>query len=207
MNNDNKLTIKEAIESLYDIAIIQGKSTSTIRLQRLAEYCVQELARRDLSEVETEVVISGGGREKNWDVAWDLHGKYRLAISLKSILKNLAGTVPNRIDDLIGEVANVQMYSPEIVVGYIMVFDVSQDCYSKKHGTTWCDYFQQRLEDISGRKPPSWSIGMTEAFAIIKVDFSSGPKVLTQEDEIQRLFDLLAKEVKRRNPSLLEGNE
>ena len=48
-------------------------------------------------------------------------------ISLKSIWKNVAGTVPNRLDDLMGEAANVQQMSPEVVTGYIMLFDKSQD--------------------------------------------------------------------------------
>src|SRR5574337_839524 len=150
------MALTEAIESLYRIAVTQGKTTSTIRLQGLADYCVQELSRRGLEAAETEVTIPGGGREKQWDVAWKLHGKYRLAISPKSILKNLAGTVPNRIDDLMGEVTNVQMYSPEIALGYLMVFDVSQDSPSTRHGSTWCELLRQRLGELSGRKAPSW---------------------------------------------------
>ena len=58
------MTLTEAIDSLYNIAVIQGKATSTIRLQGLADYCVQELARRGLQDAETEVTIPGGGREK-----------------------------------------------------------------------------------------------------------------------------------------------
>src|SRR5712691_2904195 len=120
MSPDQSLSLQEAIDSLYDIAVVQQKATSTIRLQRLAEYCVQGLARRGLISAEREAIIPGGGRPKQWDVAWKYHEKYRLAISLKSILRNLAGTVPNRVDDLMGEVTNIQMYSPEVVVGYLM---------------------------------------------------------------------------------------
>ena len=197
------LTLKEAIDSLYRIAVTEGKSTSTIRLQGLAQYCVQELVRRGLTGTEAEVTIAGGGRPKQWDVAWKLHGKYRLAISLKSILKNVGGTVPNRIDDLIGEVANVQMYSPEMVVGYVMIFDLSQDPASVKHGTTWSNLLFRRLKELSGRRAPSWSVGMIEGFAMVKVDFSSGPKLLTTESELGEMFNQLVSEVKKRNPSLL----
>ncbi len=199
------MTLTEAIESLYTIAVTQGKATSTIRLQGLADYCVQELARRGLQTAETEVTIPGGGREKQWDVAWKLHGKYRLAISLKSILKNLAGTVPNRIDDLMGEVTNVQMYSPEIALGYLMVFDVSQDSSSTKHGSTWCQLLRQRLTELSGRKAPSWSVGMIEAFAIVEVDFSRGALILGGEPDLHQMLDTLVLEVRRRNPSLAQG--
>ena len=116
------ISAQDAVDDLYRIAVTEEKKTSTSRLQVLADFCVQELTRRGLKDVEKEASIPGAGREKKWDVAWQYDGKYRLGISLKSLLKNLGGTVPNRIDDLIGEVANAQLHSPEIVIGYIMIF-------------------------------------------------------------------------------------
>jgi hypothetical protein len=196
------MTLHEAMEQLYRIAVEEGKSTSTLRLQGLAKYCAEELGRRGLQNAETEAGIPGGGREKQWDVAWKLHEKYRLAISLKSILQNLSGTVPNRIDDLIGEVANVQMYSPEIVLGYLMVFDVSQDTVSARHGMTWCQLLRHRLTELSGRRAPSWSVGMIERFAVVEVDFSQGTTIVRGEEDVLQLFDGLVAEVRRRNPSL-----
>ena len=103
-----------AVDDLYRIALTEGKATSTARLNVLADFCVQELRIRGLTDVEKEASIPGAGREKKWDVAWRYDGKYRLGISLKSLLKNLGGTVPNRIDDMIGEVTNAQLHSPEI---------------------------------------------------------------------------------------------
>ncbi len=196
------MTLDEAVRQLYTIAVQEGKATSTIRLQALAQFCAEELERRGLGGTETESAIPGGGREKQWDVAWRLHGKYRLAISLKSILRNLPGTVPNRIDDLIGEVANAQMYSPEIVIGYLMVFDTSQDALSARHGTTWCEVLRQRLADLSGRRAPSWSVGMIEHFAILEVDFSKGAMIVRGQAEIMGMLDGLVAEVKHRNPSV-----
>ena len=195
---DASVTLDDAVQSLYDIAVVQGKSTSTSRLRALAELCVEELTKRGLPAAETEVRIEGGGRSKQWDVAWKLHDKYRLAISLKSILSNLGGTVPNRIDDLIGEVANIQMYSPEVVVGYVMVFDVSKDTVDQR----WFKVLAERLPNLSGRTAPSWSVGMTEAFALVKVDFSTGPRVLSGETAFGRMLDRLIQEVRRRNPAL-----
>jgi hypothetical protein len=196
------MTLDEAVRQLYSIAVQEGKATSTIRLQGLARFCGEELERRGLEGTETEAAIPGGGREKQWDVAWRLHGKYRLAISLKSILRNLSGTVPNRIDDLIGEVANAQMHSPEIVIGYLMVFDTSQDTLSARHGMTWCEVLRQRLTDLSGRRAPSWSVGMIEHFAILEVDFSKGPAIVQGQAEVQAMLDGLVAEVRRRNPSV-----
>jgi hypothetical protein len=136
--SEQPVSLQQAIDSFYNIAVVQQKTTSTVRLQQLALYCVQELARRGLIEAEREATVPGGGRPKQWDVAWKYHEKYRLAISLKSILRNLAGTVPNRIDDLMGEVTNIQMYSPEVVVGYLMVFDVSHDIPARQGGHMVC---------------------------------------------------------------------
>ena len=147
-------TLEAAIQHLYDTVVIGGLSTSTLRLRKLADYCVHELALRGLSGAETEIAVAGGVRPKQWDVAWKYDAKYRLVISLKSILANLPGTVPNRTDDLIGEVTNVQMYSPEIAVGYVMVFDVSRDQRTARHAATWCELLRSRLERLSGRSAP-----------------------------------------------------
>lgn len=197
--------LKDAVEQLYEKAVTNNARTSTSRLNILAEFCVEYLKENGLPSAEIDVDIQGGGRVKNWDVAWKYDNKYRLAISLKSILHNLAGTVPNRIDNLIGEVTNVQMYSPEIVVGYIMIFDVSKDRYSKKHKSTWCDLMKNRLENVSGRSAPAWGTGMVEAVVLVKVDFFSEPKLLSNEEEVYKALDLLIHETKIRNPSLTTG--
>ena len=73
-----------------------------------------------------------------WDIGWPSNGRVRLGISLKSLLRNIAGTVPNRVDDLTGEMANVQLLSPEIVTGYIMVFDITESGL-RQDGTRWLD--------------------------------------------------------------------
>ena len=199
---NSPISLQEAIDSLYSIAVLEGKRTSTMRLSTLADYCVEQLALRGVSGAETEVRLPGGGRPKNWDVAWKLHDKYRLGISLKSILHNLPGTVPNRIDDLMGEVANLQMYSPEIVIGYMMVIDVSADSPGAARGGTWCDLLHQRLSNLSNRRAPSWSLGMIESYTIVQVDFSERARLLTEEHEAHRMWDRLTQELRRRNPSL-----
>jgi len=94
------------------------------------------------------------------------------------------------------------MYSPEIAVGYIMIFDVSKDQVSGRRETSWFELLSQRLARLSGRRAPSWSVGMIEASAVIKVDFSTGPNLLTPADALSRFFDELVSEVRRRNPSI-----
>ena len=174
------VTVQEAIAHLYRVAVVEQKTTSPARLSGLADFCVQELEKRGVSGVGAEVAVQGFGRVKQWDVAWEHAGKARLGLSLKSLLKNIPGTVPNRIDDLMGEVANAQLHSPEIVIGYIMVFDRSQDSWSKKHDSTW----------LHGR-------------ACGAVDFTEGPVVRSDPGDFDRFFDRLVDHVKFRNPEAL----
>ena len=55
----------DAVQDLYRIAILEGRTTSTIRLQMLADYCVQELECRGLKGVEKEVVDHVAHRNPN----------------------------------------------------------------------------------------------------------------------------------------------
>ena len=197
------ITAQAAVDDLYRIAVAEERATSTERLEVLADFCVQEINRRGLKCVEKEATIPGGGREKKWDVAWCYDGKYRLGVSLKSLLKNLGGTVPNRIDDMIGEVTNAQLYSPEIVIGYIMIFNIAEDSYSPKHESTWCDLFRKRVKSLSGRRPPSWTTGTVEDYLLVEVDFSAGPSIISTSKSFDAFFDTLVEQVGLRNPKAI----
>lgn len=192
------LTIDDAISDLYRITVTEGKTTATNRLSVLADLCVQELEARNIAGALKEVVVPGIGRDKKWDVAWSHLGKVRLGISLKSLLANQGGSVPNRTDDLMGEMANVQLHSPEIVTGYIMVFH-SQD-KPRRDGTPWIDVFRENIRHLSGRKAPAWATGMVEASAIVEVDFSQGPTIIAGTD-LTEFFDSLAQRIQERNPT------
>ena len=192
------------MDDLYRIAVIEGKTTSTSRLQKLADYCIEQFERRGLRGVEKEARIPGAGRDKQWDVAWRYGGKYRAGISLKSILKNLGGTVPNRIDDLIGETANAQLYSPEIVIGYIVIFNVQDDTLSARDGATWSGRMQERLSLLSGREPPSWATGMIEDFVLVNVDFGLSSKVVSVSQPLSDFFDRIVAQTARRNPGAIK---
>ena len=197
------ITARNAIDDLFRIAVTEKRVTSTARLDTLADFCVQELNRRGLKDVEKEAEIPGAGRDKKWDVGWRYDGKYRLGISLKSLLKNLGGTVPNRIDDMIGEVTNAQLHSPEIVIGYVMIFNVAEDSISPKHGSTWCGLFRERVTSLSGRRPPSWTTGTVEDFVLVEVDFSSGSSILKKSQNFDAFFDTLIEQVSIRNPNAI----
>ncbi|MHB8732713.1 MAG: hypothetical protein ACYDAB_13085, partial [bacterium] len=122
-----------------------------------------------------EVGIRGLGRRKDWDLAYVLAGKPRLLVSLKSILRNLAGTVPNRLDDLMGEAANVQQLSPEIVIGYVVVMDEAEDSPRRDGTGTWSDHFEANLRKIAIRKAPLWNQGMIEGAWLIRIDSRRPP--------------------------------
>ncbi len=163
------ITAQDAVDDLYRIDVKERKATSKARLDVLVDFCVQELTSRGLKDMEKEASIPGAGRQKQWDVAWNYGGK--------CLLRNLRGTVRNRIDDMIGEATNAQLHSPEIVVGYIMIFNVAEDRISAKHGPTWCQLFREHVTALSGRRPPSWTTGTEEGFVLVEVDFGTNSAV------------------------------
>lgn len=196
------ISIHDAIADLHRIANVEGKRQSPARLKCLADFCIQELARRGIAGVVAERQVPGVGRAKRWDVAWDYDGKTRLAISLKSLLSNLAGTTPNRIDDLMGEVANVQLQSPEVVLGYVMVINRQGDADDGR----WIRWFKECLEGLSGRNAPSWAPGTIEAYVLVEAAFDPEPSILAGATDFEGFFDTLVARVHERNPGLrLEG--
>ena len=192
--------LQDGIKHLYRTARTQGGTTSTERLRVLAEFCCQQFAARGLAGCKIDPEIPGYARAKDWDVAWLYDGKVRLAVSLKSLLTNLGGTVPNRIDDLMGEAANLQLYSPEVVIGYLMVFNIEEDALSRKHGSTWGELLRRRLASLSGRRAPHWTVGTVEASAFVEVNFANGPELISGMDAVTTMFDALAEQVYLRNP-------
>ena len=160
------ITLSDTIDDLL------GRQTQDAgRLNLLASYCIEAFGNLGLKGVRggkaDEVGIRGLGRQKDWDLAYVLAGKPRLLISLKSILRNLAGTVPNRLDDLMGEAANVQQLSPEIVIGYVVIMDESQDSARRDGKGTWSDHFESNLRRIAIRRAPLWNQGLIEGAWLI----------------------------------------
>ena len=192
------ISLQDAINDLHRIAVVEDKRQSPIRLAMLADLCIEQLDKHGIVGASKELRVPGIGRTKLWDIGWPAEGKVRLGISLKSLLRNIAGAVPNRIDDLAGEMANVQLLSPEIVTGYIMIFNTSGNGL-KRDGTRWVDDFRDAVYRLSGRDAPAWAAGMVEASAIVEVDFSEGPRIVAEPD-MSGFFDRLADCVKERNP-------
>lgn len=166
-------TLASAIDDL-----LGRRTQDSGRLDALAEYCVEAFRRNGLPGMRggkaDEVGIRGLGRQKDWDLAYVLADKPRLLVSLKSILRNLSGVVPNRLDDLMGEAANVQQLSPEIVIGYVVVMDEAANS-PRRGGGTWIDHFRGNLDNIAVRKAPLWNQGLIEAAWLIRIDSRRKP--------------------------------
>lgn len=147
------ITGQDAVDDLYRIAVTEEKATSTSRLDVLADYCVQELTRRGLTDVDKEASIPGAGREKKWDVAWQ--------------------------------------------------YDVAEDSFSPKHGSTWCDLFRERATSLFGRR--ARTTGTLEDFVLVEVDFSSGSSILATSQPFDVFFDTLVEQVGARNPNAISA--
>lgn len=162
------MSIEDAIAEL-----LSRSATSTKRLTKLADYIKLLLEQHGLAGARGgsggELQVPGLSRTKDWDVAYEYAGKFRLLVSLKSVLKNAGGAIPNRLDDLQGELANVQQLRPEVVIGYVVLFDVAEDS-KRKDGKYWSEYFEDALRRITIRKAPLWNQGLLEGLWFIRFD-------------------------------------
>jgi len=181
------------------------------RLTPLADFAKQELERFGLPGVRGggggELRVGGIARTKSWDVAFEFAGKFRLLISLKSIWENISGTVPNRLDDLMGEAANVQQFMPEVVVGYILLFDGTKDSVRREDGKTWSAHFEDAIRRVAVRKAPLWNQGLLEGFWFVRFasDKPAGSRIidpLRTAAEGEAFFKALVGELHRREPAI-----
>ena len=191
--------------------LLQSPSTSTKRLQLLADHVRELLHDSGLPGAQGgsggELKVPGLTRTKDWDVAYEFAGKFRLLVSLKSMLANISGSVPNRLDDLQGELANVQQLRPEIVIGYVVLFDVAEDTARKEDNAMWSDYFESALRRMTIRKAPLWNQGLLEGLWFIRFDSGrpKGKRLVAParvEQEKQEFLKALLCELKLREPAV-----
>ena len=203
------VSLSDAVDDL-----LSRKTQDSGRLNMLATYCIEAFAAAGLKGVRggkaDEVGIRGLGRQKDWDLAFVLAEKPRLLVSLKSILKNLSGVVPNRLDDLMGEAANVQQLSPEIVIGYVVIMDEAEDSVRKQKDGTWIDHFRSNLDRIGIRRAPLWNQGLIEGAWLIRIDsrLPKGSRIVdthSADAEGINFFQALIDELYLREPTLKPG--
>ncbi len=199
------MDLEQVIE---DISLRHTKDPG--RLLPLANFAKQEFGRFGLAAVRGgdggELRVGGIARTKAWDVAYEFAGKFRLLVSLKSMWENISGTVPNRLDDLMGEVANVQQFMPEVVIGYILIFDATKDCL-RRDGKLWSLHFEEAIERIAVRRAPLWNQGLIEAFWFVRFrsDQPAGSRVVDRVATAERgeqFFKSLVSELHRREPAV-----
>lgn len=198
-------SLEDAIDRLLSLP-----ATSTLRLQVLADHLVSVLVEGGLPSAtggsERELKVPGLARTKNWDVAYEFAGKFRLLVSLKSMLNNVSGSVPNRLDDLQGELANVQQLRPELVIGYVILFDVAQDS-TRKDQKLWSDFFEDALKRIAIRRAPLWNQGLLEGLWFVRFDSRrpSGQRVIDPEktfSDRKAFVDAMLSELRLREPAV-----
>ena len=66
--------------------------------------------------------------------------------------------------------ANVQLWSPEIVTGYVVIFNVdpTYDGIRNEDGLRRSEFFRQTISQLSGRNAPAWAPGMVEVTEMVK---------------------------------------
>jgi hypothetical protein len=164
------------------------------RQEAIQLYCCAELLKRGLTGAEIETPMPAFYREKNWDVGLLHDGEPRLGISCKSIISNHGGTVPNRVDDMLGEAVSLHRAYPRAVLGYLFMMsrrDESQRMIkqtAKLGGLTPArmqklhddaDYWFERLVEsvsrASGRTGPDDVPEKFEVVSCSQIDFDLAP--------------------------------
>jgi hypothetical protein len=166
-------------------------SNRQIDIQR---YCVAELRRRGIVEAATEVPLKGRYRVKVWDVGALHEGEPRIAISCKSIMSNHAGTVPNRIDDLLGEAVNLHRAFPDAVLAWLFMMSRRDESAAAKRlverrggltpallaefrasGDYWYGRLIESVTRASNRTGPGDLPEKFEVISCAQVDFDTAP--------------------------------
>lgn len=138
-------------------------------------WCAGELERRGLPGALAEQPVEGAYRTKKWDVVLADDDQVRLAISTKSIMKNIAGTVPNRLDDMLGEAVDLHRAHPRAVIGYFALIAERDMRPTGRDAATWFERCGNRLEKTAGRLTPSEPAECWEAGALLRVGVHEPP--------------------------------
>ncbi|HZT08468.1 MAG TPA: hypothetical protein VFC51_15705 [Chloroflexota bacterium] len=197
------LTLQDALADF-----VGRKAQASNRMLAIQQLVAKTLFERGLhiGDFVLEQSVPGKHRTKKWDVVYSYRGRIHLAVSCKSIMANVAGTVPNRIDDAIGECANIHAYDPGIVLGYFFVMDKAGGMrINRDLNLPWYESFGRSLASLSGRRSQHNSHDLFEAATLLLADFSVRPfgvefypRTLSWDD----FFDTLIDHVRDRNPTL-----
>ena len=202
----------DLVAALADFRQRQARASN--RQEAIQRYCCTELAKRGVLGAEIELPLLGRYRVKKWDVGLVVGEDVRLAISCKSIISNHGGTVPNRVDDMLGEAVSLHRNFPKAVLGYLFMMsrrDESQNTQKrtlKLGGLTperleqlhedadeWFDRLVWSVARASGRDGENDLPEKFEVVSCSQVDFDSTPyEIYVHGDALDpdSFFDRLA---------------
>jgi len=170
-----------------------GKSTQAPdRLAPLQTYLAWELEKRGIGDRRgIDDAVLGFVRTKDIDVvAWRADQPV-VAISCKSLFKNPGGTVPNRLDDAIGEAVNLRKRWPAIRLGYVMIFDM-RIAKPGPRSHDWSLVLQEGILRLTNNESPPPIIDSAALFLIEaarpKLAFASVDPTLEFEGFFDRLL-------------------
>jgi hypothetical protein len=164
------------VNALIDFKARSPQSAN--RMIAIQNYCVAELATRGVS-ADVEQVVRVAYKRKAWDVVTVGPDKRpQLAITCRSIISNHGGTVPNRIDDLLGEGVSLHRAFPNAVAGYLLVMSLRDE--RRKAGAApparnWFAELVASVTRVGGRGSPQDLPERFEAITCLLVDFDVTP--------------------------------
>jgi len=179
------------MEKLLSAAVVEcwkriesGKSTQAPdRLAPLQAYLAKQLEIRGVGDRwAIDGAVPGFVRTKDIDmVAWRADQPV-VAISCKSLFRNPGGTVPNRLDDAIGEAVNLRKRWPAIRLGYVMIFDM-RIAKPGPRSQDWSLALQAGILRLTNNESPPPIIDSAALFLVeaVRPKFSLGPVEPTLE--------------------------
>lgn len=197
------MDLQEALKDFY-----QRPAQAANRMKAIQDLVRTELDARfaslgPVAETRLDQPVRGKHRDKSWDITFSFARRPQLAISTKSIMANIAGTVPNRIDDAMGECVNVHAHDPGMVLGYLFVMNEALGGQKKRGGRSWVDIFAESLVSFSGRRSEKDAPELFEAATLLIVNFETDPPAVTFHPSLltwEEFFDVLVRQVRTRNP-------
>jgi hypothetical protein len=167
---------------------------ASTRQEAIQLYCCEELAKRGLAGAEMERTMPGHYRPKKWDVGLLVEGEPRLGISCKSIISNHGGTVPNRVDDMLGEAVSLHRAYPRAVLGYLFMMSRRDESEATKRRTDavggltaarkaklqedadrWFERLVESVSTAANRKSPKDWLEKFEVVSCSQIDFNKRP--------------------------------
>lgn len=138
--------------------------------------------------------MPGHYRAKAWDVGLLVNGEPRLGISCKSIISNHGGTVPNRVDDMLGEAVSLHRAYPKAVLGYLFMMSRRDESVAtarrteagggltperrkklRKDADVWFERLVASVGIASNRNSPQDWLEKFEVVSCSQIDFDREP--------------------------------